>query len=72
MFFFNFITKDINTNAFFSVLCISLTLTGNFKPLQSSFLAKPLSAFVPLAGLRSAGLKYMTKHYLKLSLSSIF
>ena len=52
---------------FFSTLYISLT--GNFMPLKSTFLAKSLPAFVILAGLRSAGFKYLTKHHLNHSLS---
>ena len=54
---------------FFSTLYISLTLTGNFMPLKSTFLAKSLPAFVIIAGLRSAGFKYLTKHHLNHSLS---
>ena len=38
---------------------MSLVVTGNFMPLKSSFLAKFLSAFVIIAGLRSAGFKYL-------------
>ena len=40
--------------------------------LKSSFLAKSTSAFVNLAGLRSAGFNYMAKHHLNQLLSSIF
>ena len=40
--------------------------------LKSSFLANSLSAFVILLGLGSSGFKYLTKHHLKHSLSSIF
>ena len=40
---------------FISILRMSLTLTGNFMSLKSSFLAKSLSAFVILFGLWSAG-----------------
>ena len=68
-----FITKNTTADGiFFSILCISLTLTGNFMSLKSRLLAKALSAFVILAGLQSAGFKYLTKHHLKDSLSSIF
>ena len=74
MFFLIFITK--NTNAarilFFSVLCISLTLTRNFMFLKSCFLDKSLSPFVILARLRSAGFNYLIKRHLKHSLTSIF
>ena len=57
---------------FFSILRISLTLSGNFMPLESNFLAKSQSNFMILLGLWYAGRKYLTKHQLKHSLSSIF
>ena len=57
---------------FFSILWMSLTLARNVMSLKSGFLANSLSAFVTLAGWWSAGLKYLTKHHLKYSLSSIF
>ena len=51
---------------------MSLVFTGNFMSLKSIFLVKSLSTFVIPAGLQSAGFKYLTKHYLKQSLSSMF
>ena len=57
---------------FFSILWMSLILTGNLMSLKSSLFAKSLSAFVVLIWLWSAGFKYQTKHHLKQSLSSIF
>ena len=56
----------------FSILCISLTLTGNFMSLQSSLFGKFLATFVSLAGWWSSGFKQLTKHHLNHSLSSIF
>ena len=56
---------------FKKMFCISLTLIGNFMSLMSSFLAKSLSAFVIFPGLRATGCRYLTKHHLKHSLSSI-
>ena len=47
---------------------MSLVFNKTFMSLKSSYLAKYLeylSAFVIIAGLRSAGFKYLTKHYLK-------
>ena len=52
---------------FFSILRMSLVFTGNFMFLKSSLFAKSLSAFVILAGF-----KYLTKHHLNHSLSSVF
>ena len=40
--------------------------------LKLRFLAKSLSTLVIIAGIQSAGFKYMTKHHLNHSLSSIF
>ena len=57
---------------FFSTLQMSLDFTGNYISLKSRFLVKYLSAFIILAGLRSAGFKYLIKHHLKHSLSSVF
>ena len=57
---------------FFSILCISLTFTGNFMSLKSRFLGKSLSAFVIIAEWWSEGCKYLTKHHLKHSLLSKF
>ena len=48
----------------FSIFCISLTLTGNFMSLKSSFLAKFQSAFEIILGSWSTGCKYVTKHKL--------
>ena len=56
----------------FSMLWMFPTLTENFMALKSSFLAKPLSAFVILAGWWSPGFRYLTKHHLKQSLSQYF
>ena len=56
---------------FSSILWRSLIVTANFS-LKSSSFAKYLPAFVILAGWWSAGCKYLTKHHLKDSLSSIF
>ena len=56
----------------FSILSMSLILTGNFMSLISSLFAKSLSACVNLLGLRSSGFMYLTKHHLKHSLSSVF
>ena len=55
---------------FISILWMPLVFTGNFMSLQSSLFEKSLSAFVILAGSWSAGFKYVTKHYLRHSLSS--
>ena len=51
-----------------------LVFTGDFqiKSLKSIFLTKSLSDYLILAGLQSAGFKYMAKHHLKHSLSSVF
>ena len=57
---------------FFSILSMSLILTGNFMSLKSSLFAKSLSAFVILLGLWSAGFKCLIKHHLKHSLSTVF
>ena len=57
---------------FFSILRISVTLTGNFTSLKSSFLAISLSAFVNLLGLWSTECKYQTIHHLKHPLSLTF
>ena len=57
---------------FFTIVWMSQILTGNFMSLKSSVLANSLSAFVILAGLWSAGFKYLTILYLKHSLSPIF
>ena len=51
---------------------MSLILTGNFISLKPNYLANSLLDFVILAGLRSAGIKYLTIFHLKLSLSSMF
>ena len=51
---------------------MSLIYAGNFMTLKSSLFVKSLSAFVILAGLRSAECKYQIKHHLKHSLPSIF
>ena len=48
---------------------MSLAFTENFMRLKLSFLAKSLSTFTVLAGLRSIEFKYLTKHPLKHSLS---
>ena len=73
MFFLIFITKTLLLmEFFFSILCTSLTLSGNFMPLESNFLAKSQSNFMILLGLWHAGCKYLTKHQLKHSLSSLF
>ena len=50
---------------------MSLMLTGNFMPANSSFLAKPLSAFAVLAGGWFGCFNYLTVLHLKDSLSSI-
>ena len=61
---------------FFSILWISLILTGNVMTLKSGSFSKSLLAFVILAWWWSAGYKYLTKHHLKhlssSSSSSIF
>ena len=57
---------------FFSILWMSLFITGNVMSLKSSLFAKYLPAYVILAGLRSARCKYLTKLHIKHSLSSIF
>ena len=49
-----------------------LVLTENFMRLKPSFLAKSLSTVAGTAGLRFMGFKYLTKHPLKHSLSSLF
>ena len=59
-------------SSFFSILWMSLILTGNFMSLKSSLFAKSLSDFVVLFGLWSAGFKHLTKHHLKHSKASIF
>ena len=41
-----------------------LTLTENFMSIKSNILAKFLSAFVILVGLRSAGFKHLAKYHL--------
>ena len=56
---------------FYSILSISLALTGNFFSLKSNFLAKSLSSFIIVAGLRSSVYKNLTKQHLKHSLSPI-
>ena len=55
---------------FFSILRMSLVLTGKIMSLKSSLFAKFLSAFVIFLGLWSAGaeFKYLTKQHLKHSL----
>ena len=59
---------------FFLISRKFLVFTGNFqiKSSKSIFLTKSLSASLILAQLQSAGFKYMTKHHLKHSLSSVF
>ena len=65
-FFFILTTKNTNADTtFFSILWISLILTGNFMPLNSSFLAKCLSIFIILAGFLSTEFKYLTKQHFK-------
>ena len=69
MLYFIFITKNTNANGIlFSILCMSLILAGHFMSLKSNVLAKFLSTFVILAGLRSVGFKYLKKDHLKHSL----
>ena len=73
MFFFVFTAKNTNFDRIiFFYFMLSLSLTGNFMCLKSSFFAKSLSAFVIILWLWSVGFKYMTKPHLKHSLSSIF
>ena len=70
MFFFIFITKNTNADRIiFFDFVIALIFTGNFMSLKSSFLGNSLSAFVILAGLRSAEIKYLILLHLKDSLS---
>ena len=71
--FLIFITRNTNADIFFfSILWISLILTGKFMPSKSSFLAKSLSIFLILAEWWSAGYKCLTKHHSKRLLSSLF
>ena len=68
-----FITKNTNTiKILFSIERTSLILTENVMSLKSSFLVKFLSAFLIIAARWPARYKYLTKHHLNHSLTSIF
>ena len=69
-----FITKTlmpIEIFFFFSILRISLILTGIYMSSKSNSFQSNLSIFLILAWWRSVRSKYLTKHYLKDSLSLI-
>ena len=67
MFFFVFITKNTNVDGilFFNFVYIS-NFDWKFYVFKINLFGKNLSAFVILGGLRSAGIKYLTKHHLTL------
>ena len=72
-FFLICITKNTNCDRilFSSILWMSLILREVFESLQSSFFAK-YCVILENTGRWSTGCKYLTKHYLKHLLSSIF
>ena len=70
--FLIFINKITTAAGFFFNFVNIFYFTGNFMSLKSSLFEKSLSFFVILAGLRSPGCKYLTKHHLKHPLSSAF
>ena len=70
---FIFITKYINgIIILFFYFCIVFLWEGNFMSLKVSCFTNSFSTFLIFAGFLFIGLKYLTKHHLKHSLSSFW